>query len=373
MSARAGPQADHRSKRRTDRRERQPFHEQLLHHAPASAAKRLANGDLLAPCGAARQQQVRQVQARHREDERRHQDQQRGEDRHAAVGLRRGAHRHARHAAKKKRLIVIGAGILGVEASGKAVERLIGGGAGRSRLQYPGGDHRVVAAIGQPGRALLEHLADDAVVAAERKPPLRRHEAHRAGKAARRHADNRERRAVHADGAADECRRETGVAPDPERRDRDRHPRPGPLLVERERTTGRERDAERGEVVRRHDRGKHLPGGVAVADADRGEGVRHQALEHVGAVAQIDVGGIREVAVAVDLDPIAAEEADHLIDAAGTRLEHERVDQGEHRRVRADAEREHADGDRREPGRLPQEAKTVTDVLQQMGHGDSLG
>ena len=100
--------------------------------------------------------------------------------------------------------------------------------------------------------------------------------------------------------------------------------------------------------------------------------MRHQALEHAGAVAQIDVSGIREVALAVDRDAIAAEDADHLIDPAGTRLQDERVDQREHRRIRADAEREHADGDRREPGRLPQEANAVTEVLQEVGDGGSL-
>jgi hypothetical protein len=57
------------------------------------------------------------------------------------------------------------------------------------RSERAGQIHSKVTAIGEAGRALLEHLVDDGVETAEREPPLGRHQGHRAGEAARRHAD----------------------------------------------------------------------------------------------------------------------------------------------------------------------------------------
>ena len=84
------------------------------------------------------------------------------------------------------------------------------------------------------------------------------------------------------------------------------------------------------------------------------------AVEEVAALPHVQVGGIREITEVIRFVPIAAEDGDHLVDAARPRLQHERVDHREHRRVHADAERQHAHSDGAEPGRLAQKAQAAT-------------
>ena len=106
-----------------------------------------------------------------------------------------------------------------------------------------------------------------------------------------------------ANGAAEERGRQSGLAPGGVRRDRDAAARPGPLFLGRERAARGQRHAERREVVGRDERRERL---LRVASpspiADDRERVRHQAFEDAGPVAQVEVGGIGEVAVAIGLD-----------------------------------------------------------------------
>ena len=74
------------------------------------------------------------------------------------------------------------------------------------------------------------------------------------------------------------------------------------------------------------------------------------AVEDVAALPHVQVGGIREITEVIRFVPIAAEDGDHLVDAARPRLQQERVDHRKHCRVHADAERQHAHSDGGEPG-----------------------
>ena len=93
--------------------------------------------------------------------------------------------------------------------------------------------------------------------------------------------------------------------------------------------------------------------------------MRHEAFEHVAAVAKIRVGGIGEVAVVIGLRALAAEDAERPIDASGPRLKDQRVDHREHGGVDADAERQDDDGDSRETRRPPQQSKRVAHIAEQ--------
>ena len=130
--------------------------------------------------------------------------------------------------------------------------------------------------------------------------------------------------------------------------DGDRNARRGTLFLEREGAAGGQRHAERVEVVRRHDLDERLPRRVAVGHADHREGMRRQRVEHVVAVADVDVVGVGEAAVrGLRLGAVVAVEADQLIGLAGQRADQQGVDQREHRAVGADPERQHED--RRRP------------------------
>src|SRR5205814_3458543 len=61
-------------------------------------------------------------------------------------------------------------------------------------------------------------------------------------------------------------------------------------------------------------------------------------------------------------------DGDELVDAARPRLQQERVDQREHRRVRTNAEREDDDRHGGEAGRAPEEPDAVAGVLNQLVH-----
>ena len=183
----------------------------------------------------------------------------------------------ARHQPDRQRLVLVGGWIIALHLPRDAVERALRRRCREPRLQRAGDVQRVVATIGEAGRALLEHLVDDGVVAAEREPPLRRHERHRAAEPARRDADHCERAPVRADRAADEAGRQVVAPPHRVRRDRHRRARARTLLVHGERAAGGEPHAERLEVVRRHDRRECLRRRVALANADGRERVRQSA------------------------------------------------------------------------------------------------
>ena len=132
-----------------------------------------------------------------------------------------------------------------------------------------------------------------------------------------------------------------------------------------DRTAARgQRHAQRREIVRRDDRAECAARGVAFADADERERVRHQAVEDVVAVAEIGVGGVREAAIHVGLRAVLVEHADQLADPSRHRLQQQRVDDGEGGGVGADAQPEHEHGDGGKAGRPEKKAEAVTQILQ---------
>ena len=93
--------------------------------------------------------------------------------------------------------------------------------------------------------------------------------------------------------------------------------------------------------------------------------MRHHALEHVAAVAEVGVGWIRKAAVQIGLRAVLVEDADELADASRHRLQQQRVDEREDRGVGADPQREHADRDGGESRRTTEQTKAVAEILKQ--------
>src|SRR5439155_3160062 len=90
------------------------------------------------------------------------------------VALRLRAHAHSWKAAEHERLILVGDRMLALHPPGERVQRLLGGVARDAGAQRARQVNRIVAAVGEAARALLEHLVDDRVEAAEREPPFGR-------------------------------------------------------------------------------------------------------------------------------------------------------------------------------------------------------
>ena len=80
--------------------------------ARASAAKRLADRDLPAPRRAAREQQVREVEAGDQQHEHGHQHQQRRQRRRPGISFRPRADAEAGHQPDRQRLVLVGGGIV---------------------------------------------------------------------------------------------------------------------------------------------------------------------------------------------------------------------------------------------------------------------
>ena len=87
------------------------------------------------------------------------------------------------------------------------------------------------------------------------------------------------------------------------------------------------------------------------------------------AIAQVAVVRIRKGPVGVGLRAVAGIDPRQLmIWRAESRLQHERVDQREHRRVGADPERQHERGDDGEGAVPEEEADAESKVLKERGH-----
>ena len=172
---------------------------------------------------------------------------------------------------------------------------------------------------------------------------------------------------VDPDLAAEERRREAGIAPAVVADHDGRDARAGPFFVGVERPPGGERDAERVEVVRGDDGDERAARGVAGRHPDHRKGVGHQAVEDVaGLLANVGEVGVREGAIAIRLGAVAAEEADEITRLSRERLEHERVHEREHRAVGADPDREDEDGDEREARRLGKRPNREAQILDHM-------
>jgi hypothetical protein len=225
------------------------------------------------------------------------------------------------------------------------------------------GQHeRAVGAIVEPGVLVREDVVVDPVVHPQREPHLRRDQRHGAGEAARHDADDGEVDRVDLDGLAQQV---GAVLAD----DGDRDVGARALLLRGERPAGRQPDAERVEEVRRHDVDERLARAVAAGDADHREVVRHQAVEDVIVVADVDVLGIGEGTVGVGAGVVVREDADELVGMPRQRLEQQRVDDREHRAVGADPQRQDGDSDRSEARSLAEGAGAEAQVLEQAGHG----
>ena len=254
-----GPPRRRQSTRGADRRQQHPLDDQLPHDLCAAAAERLPHRDLPSSRRASRQQQVRQVQAGDGEHQHGHQCQQAGDHGQRAIVLRPRADAHPRQLAHRKGSIAIGAGILRAKAAGKCVQGRRRRGDCESGLERADQIEGVILAIREAGLPIAEHRVGDRLVGADRQIPLRRDERERSAEAASRDADHREVRSVDADRAADKRGIEMFALPGRVRRNRDSRAAARLLFARRERTAGGQPDAQRLEVVRRHDR-RRTPG-----------------------------------------------------------------------------------------------------------------
>jgi hypothetical protein len=170
---------------------------------------------------------------------------------------------------------------------------------------------------------------------------------------------------VEPDLPAEKRRVEAGLLPAGVARDGDRDVRARLVLVGVERAAGREADASRAEEISGDELDEPPLHHVAGRLTGHRERERDELVEHVVAIADVDVVGIREVAVRVGWGSVAAVQPDHLAGAPRQRPKQQRVDEREHRAVDADAEREHEDHDQAERRRAPPHPDRVAEILEQ--------
>ena len=110
--------------------------------------------------------------------------------------------------------------------------------------------------------------------------------------------------------------------------------------------------------------------GQRVADVAEEREVRRERLERPVVARQLLVGGD---AVGLAAQPFASTGVGNPYQpvgiAKGQRLEHERVDDAEHRRIGADADRQNQDGDQRVPRFADQPAKRQSEIVEERLEG----
>ncbi|MNC84517.1 hypothetical protein D3C83_00730 [compost metagenome] len=178
----------------------------------------------------------------------------------------------------------------------------------------------------------------------------------------RRDADDRQRTAVDDERPAGNVRRQAALPPQAVADD-DSGAAAGALFGTRERPPASHRNTKRREVVRRHDHGDGAGRHPALGDADTRRRLGEQVREHVVAIPDLDVLGIRERSERIGPLHVPGVEADNLAIAGHDRPQQEAVDETEKRRVGADAKGEHHDRGGGEAGRFAQHADGESNVL----------
>ena len=359
-----GPGEDHAGEA-ADQRQQHALGQELLQQPAAARSKREAHGQLAAASRRPGEQQVGDVGARdqqHRADHTAQQERRRAQLRpRAEVRVVHGPEGDARSHGPRRQLHPRPEEFRqhGIELGARALDRDVG-------LEAADAEDPAV------GRVLEQIGILFAGVARPRRPRDRlHHHRHvdlphasnlRSREPGRRHADDREDVPVQADlapdhvGAAAEARLPEVV--------RDHHywmrPR-GDVVAWFQQASECRLHAEHLEEVAGGDDARHELCGVARVEARHDAAPAGQSVEGPGVVAQHRVLRVREN---------AAGAAIHVDQPLGVRdrqpLEERRVDQAEDRGVRADPEREGEDGGRREARLLPQHARGVAQVLQQV-------
>ena len=144
--------------------------------------------------------------------------------------------------------------------------------------------------------------------------------------------------------------------------------RSGPPAPRRARSRGRRPGAHRatGSSSTRQRR-QNATIRFPLADADERHVPGHHSLEDVVVVPDVHVRRVRERAKRIGMRAVAVEDAGELAHAPGQRPEEQRVHDGQDRRVRANPQRQHEDGDRSEPGSATKQADGVPEVLHDPG------
>jgi len=310
------PESEHQSGRGTADRQHQALGHQLTHDPSAARADRQPYGDLLLSRCAPREHHVCEVQRRDQQHDPRQRHEQTGRHGEGPVALRTCARGHTGQPAHRQQLVAILSRIGMLELSRDRFQPRVR----RLQLQFgpkrSGENQRRMCAIVEARAFVLEDVVHDDVEHAKRQIELGSHDGHGSRKPLGRDADDGEIVGVDPDGAADEVQPAALRLPAGVCRDDDRNPGAWPLLIGRERTTRRQMDPQRLEVVRGHDTRKSPPHGVAGRHAHHREPVGHQILEDVSTVPDVHVIRIRKRAIRVRSGAIVAEQPDHLSRAA---------------------------------------------------------
>ena len=335
--------------------EQAAFEQQLSRQQAGPRPERTADRHLLAAGGGPHEHQVREVGARDRQQER-HRGHQHPE-RLAEAARQLLAIGHHQHAA----LARVAVGELLLQAPGDPVE--LGGDLPGARARAETDDHadeaRRLAFV--PPRILVGCERDRELDVAHGEGELRAH-----------HAHHGEGFAVQGDRTPDQGRvAAESPLPEPVRQHHD-------LLVPRDVVRGAERPAERrGDAERVEEVGGDAQAGqplrraLALAPQDAapvGEaGDRFEAAALVAVVAELREREGEALARGVArVDP-----GEPLGRGERERLQQHGVHDAEQRRIGADPERQRDEREQREPGRVRQPSKRVTQVLDEVGHGAS--
>ena len=202
----------------------------------------------------------------------------------------------------------------------------------------------------------------------DRDPDVVDHAGRRAAKAAGRHADDRQRVTVHANGLAQHVpvAAELGL-PHAIAEDGDRGAAVlGAPFLGQERAAQHRLDLQEIEVVRRHELrpgARGLPVGAEAQRREAAEGDARDQLQVVAVIAVVEIGRVDQK-LAGRCHRLDEGEAPGIADA-GERVQQDAVDPAEHRRVDGDAQAERQHGDRGEPGAAAQDPESEPDVARE--------
>ena len=343
------------------------FGQQLADDPGAAPAQGRPHRKFLPPGRAAREEHVRQVQARNEQHDRRHRhDDDRVAERSRVV-LRRARDRQARKSRDQQLLALVLRREVPLHLRGQARKRGEGGRLRCPRLQ-PSDDHQgVVAPVGQRQGRVAQKVVGDDLPGAGRHPQLGRDHRRRPGKPLGRDADDREGPRVDGDRAAQHTLPRAPRPPVVVADDGHGSAAARPLLVGREAPALCHADAKRREVVGRDGGHQRAAGDVAFPHAGQDERERGDLTENAVAIADVQVVGVREVAKDAGGRVVAAVDADDLARpvAPGHRLEQERVHEAEDGGVRADPDGQHQHRREREARRLPHEAHGEAEIVKE--------
>ena len=269
-----GPESKDEAPGATGEGEHEALGEELADDAAASAAEREADGNLLAPGGATGEEHIGEVETGDEQHEAGHAEQERAEEIQVApFGRGAGAGAEARQGARGERLVLLLDRVGFLEVGGERAQGGLGGGGRHAGLEAADDEQIVGVAAFEGALGPGLRTVHQEVQVAEWEIELGAEQHHRAAEILRRDADDRERALVDTDSLADEVRIETGLFPVEVAGDDDRRSAAGLFLFGQKAAALHERHPERAEIVRADNGREGAAGGLALADADHGQGV----------------------------------------------------------------------------------------------------